>query len=112
MLPVLTDVSAADLAAAYLDAVIAIVCGPITSGFHGVTSQCIQSIGSIWARERTRLLMREARSFSWTWGTLRALLIPLNTESPEDLFGTISEEWMNADLFGAIVSGWKALSAT
>ncbi|WP_175540684.1 hypothetical protein [Phyllobacterium sp. OV277] len=35
----------------------------------------------------------------------------LNTESADDLSCTISEEWMDADLFYATVSGWKTLFA-
>lgn len=110
--PMLADVTAADVAAAYLDAIYRD--NPRTDYFGLSQHQfadALQSSGSIWAPDGDEAFDDGSHILQFDVGSRVRIVAFLNTESPDDLSGTISEEWMDADLFYAIVSGWKTLFA-
>jgi hypothetical protein len=112
LLPMLTDVTAADVAAAYLDAIYRD--NPRTDYFGLSRHQfadALQSSGSIWAPDGDEAFDDGSHILQFDVEGRVRLIAFLNTESPDDLTGTISELWIDADLFYAIVSGWKTLFA-
>jgi hypothetical protein len=112
LLPLLTDVTAADVAAAYLDAIYRD--NPRTDYF-GLSqhqfAEALHSSGSIWAPDGDEAFDDGSHILQFDAASRVRLVAFLNTESPDDLRGTISEQWMDADLFYAIVSAWKTLFA-
>lgn len=112
LFPMLADVTAADVAVAYLDTMYRD--SPRTDCF-GLSPQqfaeALQSSGSIWAPDGDQAFDDGSHILQFDVGCRVRILAFSNTESPDELSGTISEEWIDADLFYAIVSGWKTLFA-
>ncbi|MVA23522.1 Imm42 family immunity protein [Agrobacterium vitis] len=106
----LTDVKAADVAVAYLDALYRD--SPRTDYF-GLSQQqfanTLQSSGSIWAPDGDEAFDDGSHILQFDVGSRVRIIAFSNTESPADLSSTIREEWMDADLFYTIVSDWKTL---
>jgi len=108
----LADVTAADVAAAYLDAIYRD--NPRTDYFGLSQHQfadALQSSGSISAPDGDATFDDGSHILQFAVGNRVRIVAFLNTKSADDLSGTISEEWMDADLFYATVSGWKTLFA-
>lgn len=112
LLPMLADVAAVDVAAAYLDAIYRD--HPRTDYFglsqHQFTD-ALYSSGSIWAPDGDEAFDDGSHILQFDVGSRVRIVAFINTKSPDDLAGTISEQWMEADLFYAIISGWKTLFA-
>ncbi|MBA3040237.1 MAG: immunity 42 family protein [Alphaproteobacteria bacterium] len=108
--PALADVAAADVTAAYLNAIYR---DSPRMNYFGLSRQqfadALQSSGSIWAPDGDQAFDDGSHILQFDVGCRVRIIAFLNTESPGELSGTIREEWMDADLFYAIVSGWKTL---
>ncbi len=112
MYPILADVPAAEIAAAYLDAVYR---DNARADYFGLSQHqfvdALQSSGSIWAPDGDEAFDDGSHVLQFVVGSYVRIVAFVNTESPDDLSGTISEQWMDPDLFYGIASGWKTLFA-
>jgi len=112
LLPELADITATDLAAAYLDALYRETSRTDYLGFslHPFID-ALQSSGVIWAPDGDAAFDDGSHILQFDVGRQVRIVGFMDAEAPDDLSGTISEAWMDADLFYAVVSGWKTLFA-
>ncbi|MGV1949361.1 Imm42 family immunity protein [Agrobacterium vitis] len=106
----LADVKAADVAVAYLDALYRD--NPRTDYFGLSQHQFVNTLhssGSIWAPDGDEAFDDGSHILQFDVGSRVRIIAFSNAESLDDLSDTVREEWMDADLFYAIVSGWKTL---
>lgn len=110
--PIPPDVPASEVAAAYLDAFYR---DETRSDYFGLSQQQfvdgLLASGSIWAPDGDAAFDDGSHILQFDVGDRVRIIAFLNTQAPDDFAQTICEEWMNADLFYAIVSGWKTLFA-
>ena len=108
--PIPDDVPAAEVAAAYLDAFYR---DTARTDYFGISRHqfvdALQSSGAIWAPDGDEAFDDGSHILQFDVDSRVRIIAFLNTGAPDDLPQTISEEWMGADLFYAIVSGWKTL---
>ncbi|MVA80924.1 hypothetical protein GOZ89_15975 [Agrobacterium vitis] len=106
----LADIKAADVAVAYLDALYR---DRPRTDYFGLSQQqfanTLHSSGSIWAPDGDEAFDDGSHILQFEVGSRVRIIAFSNTESPDDLSDAVKEEWMDADLFYAIVSGWKTL---
>lgn len=110
--PIPLDVSAPEVATAYLDALYR---DNARTDYFGLSQDqfvdALQSSGAIWAPDGDEAFDDGSHILQFDVDGRVRILAFLNTEEPDDFAQSIREEWMNADLFYAIVSGWKTLFA-
>ncbi|MBY5775224.1 hypothetical protein GFL49_33865 [Rhizobium leguminosarum bv. viciae] len=108
--PIPLDVPATEIATAYLDAIYR---DNARTDYFGLSqhqfADALQTSGAIWAPDGDEAFDDGSHILQFdVVGRVRIVAF-LNTEAPDDFSQTISEEWVDADLFYAIVSGWKTL---
>jgi hypothetical protein len=110
--PIPPDVPATEVATAYLDAFYR---DNARTDYFGLSQHqfvdALQSSGAIWAPDGDEAFDDGSHILQFDVNGRVRIVAFLNTEAPDDFPQTISEEWMDADLFYAIVSGWKTLFA-
>ena len=112
LLPLLTKVAAADAIEAYLDAIYR---GNPRTDCFGISQQqftdALQSSGSVWAPDGDEAFDDGSHILQFDVGKRVRIIAFVNTEPPDELSGTIREEWMESDLFYEIISAWITLFA-
>lgn len=110
--PMLADVPAGDLAEAYLDAVYR---DSPRMEYFGLSQRhfldALHSSRSIWAPDGDEAFDDGSHVLQFDVEGRVRIIAFMNTALPDELSGTISEEWVDADLFYGIASGWKTLFA-
>jgi hypothetical protein len=105
-------VPATEVATAYLDAFYR---DSARTDYFGLSQDqfvdALQSSGAIWAPDGDEAFDDGSHVLQFDVDGRVRIIAFLNTEEPDDSPQTIIEEWMDADLFYAIVSGWKTLFA-
>jgi len=113
LVPIVNHVAATDVAAAYLDAIYR---DTQRTDYFGLSqhqfTDALYSSGSIWAPDGDAAFDDGSHILQFDVESRVRIVAFLNTEPPGVLPQTIREEWMDADLFYAIVSGWRTLFAT
>lgn len=108
--PISLDVPATDIATAYLDAFYR---DNARTDYFGLSQHqfvdALQPSGTIWAPDGDEAFDDGSHILQFDVDGRVRIVAFLNTEVPDDFSQTISEEWVDADLFYAIVSGWKTL---
>jgi hypothetical protein len=111
LFPALAEARAFDVAEAYLDAVYR---DTLRTDYFGLSKKdftdSLQSSGSIWAPDGDEAFDDGSHVLLFDVGSQVRIVAFVNT-SPGDLSSTISEQYIDADLFYSIASAWKALFA-
>jgi hypothetical protein len=108
----LDAIDAAQVAEAYLDAIYRDT--PRTDFFgrsREEFSEAVFSNAVNWAPDGDEAFDDGSHVLQFDVGSRVRLVAFVNTDSPEDLCGTIIEEWLDADLFYDALSRWKMLFA-
>lgn len=110
--PIPLDVSAPEVATAYLDAFYR---DNERTDYFGLSRHqfvdALQSSGAMWAPDGDEAFDDGSHILQFDADGRVRIIAFLNTEEPDDFAQSIREEWMNADLFYAIVSAWTTLFA-
>lgn len=108
--PIPFDVPATEVATAYLDAFYR---DDARTDYFGLSQDqfvdALQSSGAIWAPDGDEAFDDGSHILQFDVDARVRIIAFLNTEEPDEFRRTVIEEWMDADLFYAIVSGWKTL---
>jgi hypothetical protein len=110
MSPFPTDYHAADVAEAYLDAIYR---DTPRRDYVGLSRQefveAIYTSAVIWAPDGDETFDDGSHVLQFDVGSRVRIIAFVNTESPDDLTGTIKEEWLDANFFYSVMSDWKTL---
>lgn len=107
---VLTDVDAARMAGAYLDA---IYHDTLRTDYFGLSreafAKALYSNAVTWAPDGDAAFDDGSHVLQFDVGREVRLVAFVNTGSPDEMAGTIREEWLDADLFYGVLSRWRDL---
>lgn len=110
VLPIPLDVSATEVATAYLDAFYR---DNARTDYFGLSQRqfvdALHSSGAIWAPDGDEAFDDGSHILQFDVDGRVRIVAFFSTEAPHDFPQTISEEWVDADLFYAIASCWKTL---
>lgn len=106
------DAPAIEIATAYLDAYYRDNARTDYFGFSELEFvSALISSGAVWAPDGDEAFDDGSHILQFDVGDRVRIVALLNTDSPEDMPQTIIDEWVDADLFYAIVSAWETLFA-
>lgn len=108
--PIPDDIPAPEIATAYLDAFYR---DNKRRDYFGLSKHhfvdALESSGVIWAPDGDEAFDDGSHILQFDVDSRVRIVALLNTEEPDGFSQTISEEWVDADLFYAIISAWKTL---
>ena len=111
--PILDDVGAGDVAQAYLDAIYRDARRTDYFGLSGAKFvEAVYSNFVTWAPDGDEAFNDGSHVLQFDIGRRVRLVAFVNTDSPDDMVGTISEEWLEAELFYDVLSRWSELFAS
>ena len=106
--PVLDDIGAAEVAEAYLDAIHR---DTVRTDYFGLSRtkfvETVYSNAVTWAPDGDEAFDDGSHVLQFDIGSRVRLVAFVNTASPDDMIGTISEEWLEAELFYNVLSRWR-----
>ena len=111
--PVKADVAAVEFATAYLDAIYR---DTSRTDYFGLCrsdfAEALQTNGVIWAPDGDEAFDDGSHVLQFDAGNRVRIVAFRNLETPEGIRNTISEEWIDTDLFYGILSCWRTLFST
>ncbi|MBY5900189.1 hypothetical protein HFO88_07555 [Rhizobium leguminosarum] len=111
-IPVLADIDAAQIADAYIDAIFR---ETTRTDYFGLSreefTEAIHTSAVTWAPDGDEAFDDGSYVLQLDVGNKVRLIAFINTDSPEDVGATLSEEWLDAGLFYGVLSRWSELFA-
>ncbi|MGF7146753.1 hypothetical protein FHS96_000362 [Sphingomonas zeicaulis] len=112
LMPMLTDIAAADIVDAFLDAIYRDT--PRTDYFGQTQRTFVDALyasGSTWAPDGDEAFDDGSHILQFDVGNRVRIIAFVNAETPHERHESIREAWMDADAFYATLSEWLAWSA-
>lgn len=110
--PFLAEIDASLIAEAYLDAVYRQTARIDYFGLsHSAFVKALHESAITWAPDGDEAFDDGSHVLQLDVGNKVRLIAFRNTDSPEDVVGTLREEWLDADLFYGVLSRWSELFA-